>query len=77
MSGEEKELLARIGQLAGKHFFRLPLVLGGTHSVKIAPGSHFEGKINRHKNQQAGAVPHTDATPYRRMSLTSIFQCHH
>lgn len=58
MSDEDKELLARIGQLAGMTF-QSPFL------YKLSPLTSL-GQINRHKSQQAGPAPNTHSAPYRR-----------
>ncbi|UNI14866.1 hypothetical protein JDV02_001451 [Purpureocillium takamizusanense] len=61
MSEEDKELLARIGQLAGMCITSPPL-----RGSPLTPGD--AGQINRHKNQQTGAgvAQSMHPTPTRR-----------
>lgn len=60
MSEEERELLARIGQLAGL----CPRLYGNTHFTDDP-----QGQINRHKNQQSGPrfPPNSHPAHHRRM----------
>lgn len=61
MSDEDRELLARIGQLAGTslpHFH--------ASALDSRRNLWLLGQINRHKNQQAVAAPANHPTPYRR-----------
>lgn len=65
MSDEDRALLARIGQLAGKSCYS-QLRAFVLESRRNSPRS---GQINRHKSQQSGTAPSNHPAPYRRLFL--------